>query len=568
MIRIPKNTILIFLFFVATVFSISLSGQKVYTVEKLNFGINSDYDEITPVVSIDGRRLFFTRSGHPDFNHTLVEKGEDLSATLDDWEYQLHLQGIYAKLGERAIKAPATSQFNQDIWVAETDEDFNFVNLFHPGYPLNNALPNSICALTTSGNEAIVINQFNEQGGMNKGFSIVRETSNGVWTFPEPIYIDGFRPTGTDVSLTMSNDGQILIISMEQPGTMGKSDLYVSFKQGHNRFSKPKNMGPVINSYLRETTPFLSEDMTTLFFSSNRSGTVGGNDIFHAKRKDDTWLNWSYPGRFNSPINTAADESQPYFNANTGYLYFTSKREGSSDIYRSKIAERNPITVVVKGKIYNAKTRLPIPAKVKATPMNTNGYSNLYISDDGSYRMNIPKGVKFQLLAEQMGYIGKPDSISFVKSYVYHQEYTVNLYLEPMEAGHKIDLEAIYFERSKPSVLESSYPALDKLAAFLKQNYNIYIQIEGHTDNQGEAVALQQLSEERAEAIKHYLCYKKGIKPLRVNTLGYGGSKSVNDNSTEALRQENRRVEIIITDVTSPITVDKVKPKTTTEKAN
>ena len=556
-----NTTIFILLFFFAISSSLSAQRKKERTVEKLNTEINSAYDEITPVISLDGRRLFFTRSGHPDFNRTLVEEGKDLSQTLDKWEYELHLQSIYSKLGERAIKAAKLSHFNQDIWVAEADKNFDFKTLTHPSYPLNNALPNSICALTTSGNEAVVINQFNEKGGMNKGFSIVRELSDGTWTFPEPIKIDGFRPYGTDVSLTMSSDGQVLIISMENSNSLGKSDLYVSFKQSNYSYSKPKNMGTSVNSFMRETTPFLSEDMKTLFFSSNRPKSAGGNDIFYVTRKDDSWLNWSYPNRFDAPINTANDESQPYFNANTGFLYFTSKREGSSDIFRSKIAERNPITVTIKGKIYNSKTLLPIPAKVLATPTNTSGYSNIYISDDGSYRMSVRKGVKFNVLAERMGYIGKAEEVSFKKSYVYHQEYTVNLYLEPMEVGTKIDLDAIYFERSKAVVLEKSFPALNKLAKFLQENQSIYIRVEGHTDNQGEPLSLQKLSEDRAKAIKHYLCYKKSIKAVRIDTLGFGGAQSINNNSTESLRQKNRRVEIIITDIANPTLVDKNKKK-------
>ena len=82
----------------------------------------------------------------------------------------------------------------------------------------------------------------------------------------------------------------------------------------------------------------MSEDNVTLFFSSNRGESSGGNDIFMCKRLDDTWSNWTSPVRLVDPINSSADDSQPYFNMTSGYLYFSSRREGNSDIYRVQIA--------------------------------------------------------------------------------------------------------------------------------------------------------------------------------------------------------------------------------------
>ena len=128
-----------------------------------------------------------------------------------------------------------------------------------------------------------------------------------------------------------------------------------------------------------------------------------------------------------------------------------------------------------------------------------------------------------------------------------------------MEKGTKINLKPIYFKQSKPIILQESFAALDELAQFLNKNKNMYITIEGHTDNQGEEEDLLQLSKERAEAIKDYLVYKKRIKPVRLSTEGYGSEQPVNDNSDEAKRAINRRVEVYIDEVASML---KTKRKT------
>ncbi len=516
-------------------------------VERLHSDINTNYDEISPVLSIDGKTLYFTRVGYPDFNKTLVENGNNLAAELDDHSYDLHLRRIFSMIGERSYREPFKSNFNQDIWTARSIDNQNaFDYVDHPEYPLNNALPNSICAITPSNNEVIVINQFEQDGGMKKGFSIVRQSSSGSWSFPEPIHINEYYNTNPDVSTTMSFDGNVMILSIQRHDSYGFNDLYVSHRLGSNSWSRPENLGSVINSSGKETMPFLSEDNKMLFFGSNRSGSFGGSDIYVAKRLDNSWKNWSVPECMAPPINTTSDDGQPYFNSATGYLYFSSKRAGSSDIYRVKLGPPNPITVTIKGQLLHAKTKEPLSGKVLTGFALSKEFNNVYISDDGSFKMNVPKGVTFKLVGEKAGYTGLEETISFKKDYVYYKEYEVNLMLEPIEVGAKIHLDPIYFKRSKPIILKSSYTALNELAEMMKERDHISIKIEGHTDNQGNSDDLMALSKARAEAIKEYLVYKKRVNPLRIETEGFGSKQPLNKNKNEAERAANRRVEFSI----------------------
>ncbi|MFK7775717.1 MAG: OmpA family protein [Saprospiraceae bacterium] len=532
-----------------TIFFSSATFAQIFKVEPMNNGINtSEYDEISPVISIDGKTLYFTRVGHPTFDRTLKLDGVNIANQLNENDYQNKLKDIFSKIAGKEVRDPQRSKFNQDIWIAESIFD-NFEKITHPNYPLNNALPNSVSALTPNGNELVVINQFSQFGGLDKGFSITRKTSDNEWTFPEPIEIKNYSNNNSDVNLAMSADGNILILSMQRYDSFGDNDLYVCFKIGHNQWSEPQNLGPKVNTVYRETTPFLSEDGKRLFFSSNRKGSLGGSDIFYLIRNGDSWEDWSVPYRFVEPINSDADDSQPFFNSATGYLYFSSNREGSLDIFKAELMPPNPIQVNVKGQILNVKTNKRQPARILFAPVGEDHLESVYVSDDGKFELNLPKGKTYRLIAERPGFEGKEELLTFRTDYVYYKTHFLDLYLDPMQVNSKVELKPIFFEQSKAVVLEESYASLDELAEFLNENWTVSIRIEGHTDNQGDKLALQKLSEERAKAIKEYLVYKKFIQPLRIETVGMGDKSPLNNNKNNQLRAKNRRVEVIITKI-------------------
>jgi len=525
------------------------ANAQEFEVEPLNNGINTEqYDEISPVLSIDGKTLYFTRVGYPVFDQTLMLEGENIATTLNEEAYQKKLSQIFTKIAGKTIREPSASSFNQDIWMAESIfSDYDKVS--HPSYPLNNALPNSASAMTPNGNELVIINKFSQTGGLEKGFSITRKQPDNEWTFPESIEIDNYSNTNSDVNLAMSADGNILILSMQGYDSYGGNDLYISYKTGNNKWSEPKNLGPKVNSGYRETTPFLSEDGRRLFFSSNRKGSVGGSDIFYIIRTGNNWEEWSVPYRFVTPINSAADDSQPYFNSASGYLFFSSNRNGSMDIFKAKLMPPNPVQVTIKGRIINSKNYYITPARILFGPVGEDHLQSVYVSDDGTFNLTVPKGKTYQLVAEKSGFTGIPETVTFRADYVYYKAHHLDLLIDPMETNVKIEIDPIFFEQSKSIIKEDSYAALDELADFLKENWTVSIRIEGHTDNQGDKMALQKLSQNRANAIKDYLVFKKFIQPLRIEAVGMGDKMPLSNNKNERERAKNRRVEVVISKI-------------------
>jgi len=517
-----------------------------FVLEKLPASINSSYDEITPVPSRDGRNLYFTRVGYPEYNQTLLIDSVDMAIKLAPEKYPATLSYVYSQIAGRSIPNPERSAFNQDIWFAKGDS-FDFTVVEHPGYPLNNALPNSMVTITPDPNAFYVINQFERNGNMDRGFSLVRRTADSIgWSFPKPIEIKDYYTITSDVSLTMSFDGKILILSAIRADSRDM-DLYVCFKQGENKWGAPQHLGNVINSNQRETTPFLSEDNETLFFSSARVGGAGGNDLYTSRRLDDTWKNWSPPALLFEPMNSKFDESQPYFNMTSGFLYFISRREGNSDIYRVRIAPPQETELEVIGRVLNSKTRELIQGSRIYYGASGDPH-NVLLATDGTFRLKIPKGVKFDLIPEKGGFAGQTEEVLYRRDYYYFREQYVDLLLDPLEINSKIELRPIFFQQSKAIILEESYGELERLASILLESPTLQIRIEGHTDNIGKAEDLFKLSEERADAIRSFLI-QKGCSSSRIEIKGLGPKFPINDNNSEELRSRNRRVEVVVTKI-------------------
>ena len=412
-----------------------------------------------------------------------------------------------------------------------------FFLLFRPslGVPVSTRTPEN--------NTFLVLNQFLKGGGMDEGFSIIKRRGE-AWLFPEPVQIENYYTDGKNVNLTMSPDGEVLIMSLERPDGYGRNDLYVSFKNGVGGWTEPMNLGPMINSTLSEDTPTISEDKKTIYFSSNRTNTMGGRDIFRSKRNSDNWTDWTYPRRFIAPINSNRDDSQPFFNDRTGYLYFTSNRQGSADIYRVQVSSPKRNMVLIKGTIINGLTKKPIAAKLLYGPSKLGHFLKYFKSKNGQFEFRIPKGETYKVSAEHKSFLSPFKTIETKKD-KYYPTQEITLVMTPIKENIKIQLDPIYFKQSEAIILENSYRVLNYLLTLLKENPSLNIRIEGHTDNRGKPAELLDLSEARAFAIKRYLM-DRGIESVRLATKGFGGTHPSKSNSQEHSRKQNRRVEVRI----------------------
>lgn len=223
----------------------------------------------------------------------------------------------------------------------------------------------------------------------------------------------------------------------------------------------------------------------------------------------------------------------------------------------------------VYGRILNAATGEPINAKIICSGKGTGEViDSLQTSRTGKYEFYVNENeVSFDVSAP--GFEPLTEALNlrlFLKSGSFEKD----IYVEPdaREAaeeepavtedtppaaiGERLNEEAtafkldkVYFNLGQAVILQESYEQLDNLAAYLNAHPDLKIQVEGHTDNQGDPAANQKLSLERAFNVRRYLV-EKGVDGKRIRFKGYGSSRPVSPNDTEENRSRNRRVEYTI----------------------
>ncbi|NJK83707.1 MAG: OmpA family protein [Saprospiraceae bacterium] len=352
---------------------------------------------------------------------------------------------------------------------------------------------------------------------------------------------------------TLSNDGKMLLFESNRPGGLGGSDIWVSYRQTNDTWSKAQNLGAPINTAEDDESPFLHPDGKTLYFMSKGHPGMGGFDLYKSEWQTDG--TWGKPMNLGYPINTKSDEGAIVVTLDGTTAYFTSsQREGrGTDIFYFDIpiaARPTPVTYV-RATIKDATTKMPIPQAQAAFVNLKTQQTHLAIQADteGEFLVVLPIGDDFSLNVRSDGYLFYSAYFALAESSTLDApfELKILLYAIAEEATEivvnpPIVLKNIFFAINSAQLLPESFTELAQLYDLLIAQPQLSIQINGHTDNVGNEKDNLILSEARAKAVYAFLL-AKGIAEKRLRYKGFGETKPIDTNDSEAGRRNNRRTE-------------------------
>jgi outer membrane protein OmpA-like peptidoglycan-associated protein/tetratricopeptide (TPR) repeat protein len=348
---------------------------------------------------------------------------------------------------------------------------------------------------------------------------------------------------------SLSPDKRDLYFSSNRPGGYGGKDIWVSHRTDNGNWSVPENLGPDINTAGDESTPFIHADNQTLYFNSNGlPGYSEKPDLFVTRKLADG--KWSKPENLGYPINTIDDEGSMIVDADGKTAYYSSDKidtKGGLDIYTFELREdlRPSRTLWAKGKVYDAKTRAGLPSTVVLTDVNTREtVSKLQTDEDGNYLITLPVGKDYAFNVHRKGYLFYSQNYN-MKNISSDSVFNVDIPLEPIEANAKVILKNVFFDTKKTDLKPESITELDNVVRLMNENPNMKILISGFTDNVGKPADNLKLSTGRAVAVVNYLL-SKGVNNNRLSFKGFGEAKPIASNDTEEGRGQNRRTELTV----------------------
>ena len=239
-------------------------------------------------------------------------------------------------------------------------------------------------------------------------FQIKKEGES--WSKPSLITASLNTPKFVESTASITPDGKVIYFASDRLGGRGGLDIYKTTLQANGTWSQPLNLGTDINTDANEDAPFIHPDQKTLFFTSDGHKTMGGRDIFVTRLKNNTWTT---PENMGYPVNTTVNDNYFTLIADGTRAYFSSDRKGGmggQDIYYIDLpAESSSIPLtMIKGKILNAETGEPLPTKIYLIDNETNKKLDFVYDPDpatGNYLIILPPSKNYDMVIESEGFL-------------------------------------------------------------------------------------------------------------------------------------------------------------------
>jgi outer membrane protein OmpA-like peptidoglycan-associated protein len=343
-----------------------MSVPRNFTVHSMGSNVNSSYTEYNPVVSADESVLAFTAL-RPNTGKT--------------------------RSGDKFIEEVYVSANQSGTWslpqVVPIASDYNV----------------GTAGLSPDGQKMLIF-----MGGATDFGNIFQITKAGnSWSKPS-VVSTGINSPSMETTASITPDGKTIYFASDRKGGKGGLDIYRTTLQTNGTWSAPVNLGAPVNTDANEDAPFIHPDQKTLYFTSDGHNTMGGRDIFKTTLVRNTWTN---PENMGYPVNTTANDNYFTLLADGTRAYFSSDRKGgmgAQDIYYIDMPKESaniPLTMI-KGKILDEETRKPIPTKIYLIDNETDKKLDFVYHPDpetGAYLVILPPAKNYDMVIESEGFL-------------------------------------------------------------------------------------------------------------------------------------------------------------------
>ncbi|OGS74342.1 MAG: hypothetical protein A3F91_04665 [Flavobacteria bacterium RIFCSPLOWO2_12_FULL_35_11] len=501
--------------------------------EALNFGNRKPY--IVHKVSINST---FSDFGTAYFGDKVIFASTRTNGKLYDWNNQPYLDLYQTDVGE-----------NQDL-----------KNVVPFSGSINTEMHESNAVFTKDGKTMYFTRNNFALGKKNRDKNKVTHLKiykaqfvNNEWT-----NIAELPFNSSDYSMehpALSPDEKQLYFASDMPGAIGSFDLFVVDVNADGTYGAPKNLGSKINTEQREQFPFVSSD-NILYFASDGHFGMGGLDIFRSEISDEKF---STPVNLSNIINSNLDDFAFVIDEENEIGYFSSNREGGQgddDIYRFTQKKIYAVHGMVKDK--NSLELIP-GALVSLFDRDNNLISKMIVGEDAYYSFEVENNKSYKINGTHKLYI--PSEVEFSIDSKGDTDKDIPLFMELYKDVEKevvvendktqIKIKPIYFDYDKWNIRKDAALALDSVVKIMKKYPNMNIEIGAHADARGSDEYNMDLSHKRAKSVMEYLI-SQGISENRLKSVGYGETQPLNNcikprMCTSKQYSINRRCEFVLT---------------------
>lgn len=427
---------------------------------------------------------------------------------------------------------------------------------------LNTRYHEAVAAFMPEGNKIFFTrNNYTQQSlgrdgeGTNHLKMYTAELRGGEWTEAEEV---SFNSEDYSVGQpALSPDGKFLFFVSDMPGSIGETDIFMVEVLNDGGFSQPKNLGPTINTSGREMFPYITGEK--LYFASDGHLGLGGLDVFESEI---SVSGFGEPNNLGKPLNSNRDDFGYIVNEATQRGYFSSNRKGGKgddDIYSFQRMEE-ACEQTVNGSVIRKSNAQPVVnvnvelfgpdgsslGRTTTDPYGAFAFENILVCES-NYEIKIDKQ-GFMPNGQSFNTSNQKD---FVNSVPLEITKELNKLIVRENGVLKIKIDNIYFDLNKADIRPDAAQELNKIVEVMKEYPNMVIKIEAHTDSRGSDRYNETLSDKRAKSTGNYIV-SQGIESNRIESaIGYGEKVLLNQcsNGVRCTNEEhdvNRRSEFII----------------------